>query len=247
MKITAKELDRELQKGLAPIYLLFGNDPYQKIKAIEAIRKQALLKGILDRKRFDIGISFNWEDWYTTTREQSLFSLFSEKCLWECHLDETQSITKTIGTLGAKILIEYAKTLPSDIILLLNAPKLESTALSSEWFKAIEQKGITIMLNLSRKEMPPSIFDLTDALTLKNVHKMKSIFLSLKTEVDAILVLWALIKKIRSKSGLSTSQGYLFAKAKHIDDIIKGYTTGNAWDELYILCLYLMGVKILDV
>lgn len=243
MRVTVQQLGIELKQNLLPVYLLFGTDPYRKTEALKCIRAQAKTIGITERERFEISSGFNWEHWYANTQ---MPSLFSEKRLWECHLDETLHIHKTLGTLGAKILLQYLKTPPADIILLIIAPKLETTALASEWFKAIEAKGMTVYTCLPRTKMPPKVFDLMDAISLGSIPKTKRVFFSLKKEVDAILVLWALLKKIRSLNNSHNHPIYLFEKAKNIDEMIKGYKIGDVWHELYLLSLYLMGVKILD-
>lgn len=249
MRITASELESQLKQGFSLVYLLHGDDLPQKIKAQETIRTEAMRAGITDRERFDVSTGFDWENWYAATKERSLFSVFSERRLWECHLNETLNTAQTIGPMGSKMLIQYIQNAATDIVLLITAPKLDKTAFSSEWFKAIENKGVTLCTQQSTHNKTTfSVFDLIDAISLGSIHKTKCIFFSLKKDIDAVLVLWALIRKVRTLPlDSKLNRSHLLEKAKLIDDMIKGYARGNAWDELYLFCLYLMGVKILDV
>lgn len=247
MKITVSQLGAHLKQGFAPVYLLHGDEPYQKMAALQMLREHAVSIGITDRERVDVSTGFDWENWYTHTQERSLFSTFSEKRLLECHLAETLSINKTIGSSGTKMLNQFFNDPSPDIVLIITAPKLDNTALSSTWFKAIEAKGVTLCIR-QNPNVSPSVFHLIDALTLGSIHKVKKIFFCLKQEVDSVLVLWAISKTIRALPFTSTlNRPMMLSKAKHIDDIIKGYIQGNAWDELYLLCLYFIGVTSLDV
>jgi DNA polymerase III delta subunit len=249
MRITLHQLHAQLKQGLKPVYFLFGAEPYQKKEAADAIRTQALTQGIEDRERFDILMGFDWEHWYQLTQTRSLFSVFSEKRLFECHFSEELKINKTLGPLGAEKLCAFMQSPPDDIVLLITAPKLDASALASAWFKAIDKTGIILYTKpLSSSETSASVFDLVDAIFEGSIPKTKGIFFNLKQEAEAIFVLWALIKRIRTQPISTTfNRQRLLSKAQHIDNIIKGLAPGNAWDALYLFCLSLIGVSILDV
>ncbi len=248
MRITLNQLKTQLTQGLAPVYFLMGTDPYQKKEAADAIRAQALAQGIEDKQRFDILMGFDWEQWYHLTQSRSLFSVFSEKRLFECHFSEELKINQTLGALGAQKLSAFMQSPPEDIVLVITAPKLDASALASTWFKAIDQKGMVLFTKLPASEMPASVFALMDAVFEGSIPKTKNIFFNLKQETEAIFVLWALIKGIRAQAVSSRfNRQSMLLKAQHIDDIIKGLAPGNAWDALYLFCLSLIGVHILDV
>lgn len=245
MKIAPHQLAPYLQQGLSSIYFIFGDNPYQKTEMIEAIRAKALAEGITERERFDVSAGFNWERWYHNTQELSLFAIDSEKRLMECHLNTELNTTKTIGLTGAKALHDFMQSRPADIVLLITAPKLDAAALRSQWFKTVDSQGITLYCQSNAQF---SVFDLVNAVFSGSLERTKTIFAYLKHEVDAMLVLWALIRKIRSIQSPSTlDASHLLRRAQAIEAIIKGSTPGNAWDALYLFCLSLLGVKTLDV
>ena len=249
MKLSAHQLATHLTQGLCPIYFLFGDDPYQKTDVAEAIRKKAIEEGITERERFDVATGFNWERWYHSTQECSLFSVFSEKRLIECHLAEALNPLKTIGPMGAKVLYDLMQKPPSDIVFLITSPKLDTSMLSSQWFKSIDSKGVTILCRSTPESNAQfSVFDLVDAVFLPSLPKTQCIFAYLKHTVDPTLVLWALIRKVRTTHSNATfNRLHMLQKAQDIDTIIKGYTPGNAWNALYFFCLCLLGVKTLNV
>jgi len=248
MRITLNQLHTQLTQGLAPVYFLFGAEPYQKKEAADAIRTQARAQGIEDRERFDILMGFDWEHWYQLTQTRSLFSVFSEKRLFECHFSEELNIHKTLGTLGAEKLCAFMQSPPEDIVLLITAPKLDASAFSSAWFQAIDSKGMVLYTKPAASDIPASVFDLVNAVFAGSISKTKNIFFNLQQEAEAIFVLWALIKRIRTQpiSATFNRQGLLL-QAQHIDDIIKGLVPGNVWDALYLFCLSIIGVRTLDV
>jgi len=336
MKIQANQLQTYLKRSLVPFYLIFGEEPYQKKEAQDAIRKEAFKQGYTEREVFEISSHFDWEQWFWGLKTPGLFS---QKRFIECRLIEGSNI----GKKGSEILIQLALDPPTDILFLLSLQKLDAKTENTAWYKALDPLGLSLVVrNLSSKEFSVwlenqlqqagfkttkevihalterteghllsaaqsieklqlcypagalltltditdligvdtrfSLFDLVDSILSGSIDRTKRIFACLIKENEPILVLWVLLREVRTiipmaydiendqpisavlqrhgvwkhripliadflrRFNVSELQKTLI-KAKKIDDIIKGYAPGNAWDALYGLCLYLAGVR----
>lgn len=84
-----------------------------------------------------------------------------------------------------------------------------------------------------------SIFDLSNAIAKRDAKKTIRIMARLQQSgEEPILVLWNLSRVLREKN---MEQG--LQKAAMIDQVIKGASTGNAWQELLELSVMMCGVK----
>ena len=60
MKIRADQLAAQLQKKLAPIYIVSGDEPLQRQECVDAIRAIAREQGYMDREIMDGETGFEW-------------------------------------------------------------------------------------------------------------------------------------------------------------------------------------------
>jgi DNA polymerase-3 subunit delta len=137
MRIQAKDLSLHLKKGLAHLYLVFGDEPLHHQEAILAIRAEAKNQGYNEREVFEVTAHFEWESLLQSIKSPSLFS---EKRLIECRLQEGK-----IGKTGADTLIKLANTyLDDQTILFFTTGKVDTATQSSAWFTTLERKGHTV-------------------------------------------------------------------------------------------------------
>lgn len=138
MQINADQLARQLERGLAPFYLVSGDEPLQVDECTKAIRHLAETAGCIERSVFTAGTGFDWDGLRTAT--QSL-SLFAERRLVELRLP-----TGRPGEDGAATLAELTDNAPADIVLLVITGKLDKTQRESRWVKAIENAGVHVVI-----------------------------------------------------------------------------------------------------
>ena len=138
MQINADQLTRQLERGLAPLYLVSGDEPLQSDECSKAIRRRAETAGCRERSVFTAGPGFDWDGLRTAT--QSL-SLFAERRLIELRLP-----TGRPGEAGAALLAELTENPSADIVLLVITGKLDKAQRESHWVKAIETAGTLVVI-----------------------------------------------------------------------------------------------------
>lgn len=137
MRIPAKQLGAHLKQELAPLYLVFGEEPLQRMEAIETLRQKANQQGYL-RLRFEVTAQFDWENFKV---ELNSLNLFSEKRLIECHLAEGK-----VGKIGAEALTQILKPFPPEVVFLfIFSDKLDTAVAKSVWFTTLERMGISVV------------------------------------------------------------------------------------------------------
>jgi DNA polymerase-3 subunit delta len=136
MRLSPEQLGAHLARGLAPTYLVYGDEPLQVRESLDAIRAAARDQGYQERQVFDAERGF---DWSTLRGEAGSLSLFAAKRMLEARLPSGKP-----GDEGAKALRDYAQEPPADVVLLVSCGKLESSAQRSAWVKALDQAGAVI-------------------------------------------------------------------------------------------------------
>ncbi len=138
MQINVDQLARQLERGLAPLYLVSGDEPLQVEECGDAIRRRAETDGCSERSVFMVEPGFDWDGLRTAT--QSL-SLFAERRLIELRLP-----TGRPGEAGAALLSELAGNASADIVLLVITGKLDKTQRASSWVQAMETAGTHVVI-----------------------------------------------------------------------------------------------------
>jgi DNA polymerase-3 subunit delta len=124
-----EELPAQLKAGLAPIYLVSGDEHLVVQECCDQIRQAARGAGFDERELYHAEHNFDWNQLYQSG--QSL-SLFSSKKLIEIRLNGK------LSDQGRKALVEYAGSPPPDTLLLIVSPWLDRSVQSAKWFKALE-------------------------------------------------------------------------------------------------------------
>ncbi|GAA5219212.1 DNA polymerase III subunit delta [Corallincola platygyrae] len=140
MQCYPEQLSNQLSQGLSPIYLLFGDEPLQKLEALAEIRSTGQQHGITELQRFSVDTSFDWQQF---TQSSSNLSLFSQGEILEVELT-----TGSPGREGGQWLQEYASNPPADQVLVLHGPRLNKDKQKAKWFKSISAAGTQVSINL---------------------------------------------------------------------------------------------------
>jgi DNA polymerase-3 subunit delta len=140
MKLAPAQLAKHLQGGLAPVYIVSGDDPLLCQEAADAIRTAARQQGFDERQVFSADASF---DWGTLLQAGASMSLFAEKRLLELRLPSGKP-----GDKGAAALMEYCARPAEDTVLLISLPKLDGSAQKTKWGKALVEGAQTQFIQI---------------------------------------------------------------------------------------------------
>ena len=138
MKLYPDKLDAHLQRTLAPIYLLHGDEPLQIMESGDRLRQHARQAGFDERQ---VIVATEDADWSTFREAADSLSLFAQRRLIELRLPSGKP-----GRVGAEVLKQYCQSPPDDVLLLITSAKLDRGGGSSAWFKAIDKVGVTMAL-----------------------------------------------------------------------------------------------------
>lgn len=137
MQITANQLENHLRRGgLAPVYLVHGDEWLVVEECCAAIHAAAQAAGFPEREVYTVESGFDWNGLYVSTRS---LSLFAERRVLELRLP-----TGKPGETGAKMLIELAGEPPAGVLLLVRCPRLDRQAQSAKWVQALERAGVAV-------------------------------------------------------------------------------------------------------
>ena len=138
MKLPFAQLENHLSKQLAPVYLIAGDEPLQKMEAADAIRRSAQSRGFSERQVIHVEAGF---DWSMLEGEAAAMSLFAEKKIIDLRLP-----TAKPGREGSKAIVHYMKQPPEDNLLLIQAGKVDRSGTTTAWFKAIDKAGVVMQI-----------------------------------------------------------------------------------------------------
>jgi DNA polymerase III subunit delta len=143
MQLRPEQLAAHLEKPLAPLYLLHGDEPLLVIEAGDAIRAAARKQGFEEREVIVVGTSFKWEDLFMAAGNMSLFG--------GSKLVDLRIPSGKPGREGSEALQRYISTLGPGIVTLITLPELDWQAKKAAWVNALSNAGIAIECNA-----PPS-------------------------------------------------------------------------------------------
>ncbi|SEI01349.1 DNA polymerase III, delta subunit [Rheinheimera pacifica] len=135
-KLYANQLEPHLAGQLAPCYLLFGEEPLQKLEAIDAIRAAAKQQGYIERISLAADAQFDWNE---LSNELQAMSLFAERRLIELEL-----VQQKLSAVANEQLKNLPQQLHSDIILLIHGERSHSDVSKLAWFKQLQTQAVQI-------------------------------------------------------------------------------------------------------
>lgn len=147
MRIKPEQLTQHLQQGIAPLYTLFGNEPFLIIEACDLIRTHCQQQGYTARQVYTVDQHFNWPDLLHASNSLSLFD--------EQKIIDLRIPTGKPGREGSKALESYCQALPEDTVTLITLPKIDKSSQSTKWFKTLEQTGVMLAFYpIERAQLP---------------------------------------------------------------------------------------------
>jgi len=141
MRLKPEQIAAALQKGLAPVYFISGDEPLQLGEVADAVRAAARTAGYDSREVLVADAGFSWNG---LNESASSLSIFADKKIIDLRLP-----TATPGTDGAKALIAYCERLQpgmEDTLLLITSAKLAGSSLKTQWFQALDKVGCVVQV-----------------------------------------------------------------------------------------------------
>lgn len=129
MKLNATQLQRQLAEGLAPVYVVSGDEPLLCGESEDLIRRACRAAGSEERLVFHIDRSFDWSQVHEAANSLSLFA--------QQRLIELRIAGGKPGDEGAKALLAWLDNPPPDTTLLVSLPRLDASTQRTKWAKAL--------------------------------------------------------------------------------------------------------------
>jgi len=146
MRLSTTQLPPALARGLAPIYVVAGEEPLLMQEALDAIRSKARDQGYSEREVLDAERGFDWQRLVDSCNAMSLFASLR---IVELRLAQLPDAA------GSQVLMQLAKAPPRDVLLLISAGKIEWRTRSGGWYAAVESVGAAIYAEVLKPQEFP--------------------------------------------------------------------------------------------
>lgn len=147
MQLRLDALEPHLAKGLAPLYVVYGDEHLLAQEACDRIRAAARAAGFTERSVFTVERSF---DWSTLLGASQSMSLFGDRQLVELRIPSGKP-----GKEGADALKTLAAATNPDVLTLITLPRLDAATQKSAWFTALAEAGAALRIDpVERAQLP---------------------------------------------------------------------------------------------
>ncbi len=138
VKVYPHNLEEHLAKGLAPLYIICGDEPLTAGEAADAIREAARAEGYEERESDVVGNAnkFKWQECFSGLDN---LSLFASRRIFELRIPGGKP-----GREGGAVLTALAGAPPADTLIIIHLPRLESKSSKTKWVKSLQQGGVWI-------------------------------------------------------------------------------------------------------
>ncbi len=136
MKLSYEQLQTHLDKPLAPVYWISGDEGFLVQEACTAILQSAQGQGFEEPIRFHVDSGFSWS---TFQQAYQNLSLFSHQQILDLRLADGKLDVQTREALTA-----YFNQPRPEKLLLVRSPKLDATQLKIECYQAFERQGVVL-------------------------------------------------------------------------------------------------------
>ena len=136
MQLRAEQLEAHLRKGLAPLYVIHGDEPLLALEAADAVRAAARARGFAEREVFIAERGFDWSELAHAGASRSLFG--------GAKIIELRVPTGKPGAEGGATLAAHCARLDAEVLTLVSLPRLDRATQASAWFTALAGAGVVI-------------------------------------------------------------------------------------------------------
>ncbi len=223
MRIRFPQLPGQLKKGLAPVYLVFGDEPLQLTEAADSIRRACRRAGLGERQVYSVMPGF---DWRSIESEADAMPLFSSRRLLDVRVPEGK-----VGSEGGKVLSRYGERLPADAILLLVLENPPAAVQKARWFRTLEQAGVAVQVRsmhgrefsawLRQRAVSRGISLTREALQLLALRTEGNL-LAASQEIDKLYVLYGAVEVDAARLAEAVADSSRFGVFDLVDAMLAG-------------------------
>jgi DNA polymerase-3 subunit delta len=135
MPLRANQLAANLQRGLAPVYLVGGEEPLLLQECCDQIREAAKAKGFIEREILQVERGFDWSE----LQQAAAPSLFASQKIIDLRLR-----TGKPGREGAKVLGEWAENPDPNMVLMVSCEQWDASSRKAKWAGKLEKAGLRV-------------------------------------------------------------------------------------------------------
>ena len=149
MATRPEQLANTLSKGLAPVYLISGDDTLLVTEACDQVIAAAKGQGFTERSVHHVDTGFSW---HGLSQDAASMSLFAERKILDVRVPSNK-----LDKDASSLLRDWVENGDSneDSLLLLRTGRLQPKQRSSAWFKALEKDGVVVLIwPLATNEFP---------------------------------------------------------------------------------------------
>ncbi|ACC71758.1 DNA polymerase III subunit delta [Paraburkholderia phymatum] len=147
MQLRLDALEAHLAKGLAGLYIVYGDEHLLAQEACDRIRAAARAGGFTDRTVFTVERGFDWSSLLGASQSMSLFG--------DRQLVELRIPSGKPGKEGADALKTLAAAANPDVLTLVTLPRLDAATQKAAWFTALADAGVALKIDpVERAQLP---------------------------------------------------------------------------------------------
>jgi DNA polymerase-3 subunit delta len=138
LQVKAAALSGALQRQLAPVYLISGDETLLVEEACDAVLSTAATQGFDERSVLHAETGFRWHD---LTQDAASMSLFSSRRIIDLRVPSGKFDRE-----ASEVLRAYAAAPLQDTLLLIRTKRLEPKQRSTAWFKSLDAAGVVVLI-----------------------------------------------------------------------------------------------------
>jgi DNA polymerase-3 subunit delta len=135
MQLKTEQLAGSLKRGLAPVYLIGGEEPLLLQECRDQIREAAKAQGFIERELLQVERGFDWSE----LAQVAAPSLFATQKIIDLRLR-----TGKPGREGAKALNQWADAADPNMVLLVSCEQWDASSRKSKWATSLDKAGVRI-------------------------------------------------------------------------------------------------------
>lgn len=132
MALRVDQLAGSLQRALAPVYLVGGEEPLLLQECCDQIRAAAKLQGFVERELLQVARGFDWSE----LQQVAAPSLFASQKIIDLRISSGKP-----GREGAKVLTKWANAPDPNMVLLVSCENWDAGSRKSKWASSLERAG----------------------------------------------------------------------------------------------------------
>jgi len=147
VQLKSDQLPAHLQRSVAPLYAIHGDEPLLSLEAQDAVRAAARRAGCAERVVLSAERGFDWSE---LAHAADAMSLFSERRLIELRIANGKP-----GAEGAQALESYCRKLVTENVTLVCLPRLSKGDQAAQWFQSLSDAGVVVnVFPVERARLP---------------------------------------------------------------------------------------------